>query len=80
MHALSVIRYPSGRYGFVGRVPAVLAYEGSEEDMETAAHYGPGIARRIASRNGREFRALSWATREDALAAAAAHGFDVHNG
>lgn len=74
---LHIIKYPSGRYGFVGRVPAALAYSGTPEDMQTAAQCGPGIAREIAKRNGREFRTLVWNTEDEARAAATALGFTV---
>ncbi len=77
MNGLHVIKYPSGRYGFVGRVPQVLAHEGSPEDLETARTAGPGLARKIAERNGRTFTTLAWDTEADAIAFAAARGFIV---
>lgn len=48
--ANQIIRYPSGRYGFVGRVDARLAYvtaEGgapTEAQMDAARRCGPRIA------------------------------------
>lgn len=74
---LHIIKYPSGRYGFVGRVPAALAYAGTPEDIQAATQCGPGIARKIAERNGREFRALVWDTEDEARAAANTLGFTV---
>lgn len=67
-----VIRYPSGRWGFVGKVPAALAYEGDSDLIEIAIQFGPGIAQKRADREGRPFAQLSWATEAEALAAAAA--------
>lgn len=67
-----VIRYPSGKYGFVGKVPASLAYEyESEGDLRAAQQCGPGIAGKIAAREGRVFRTRVWDTEEAALQAAA---------
>lgn len=70
MNSYHIIQYPSGRFGFVGRVPAALAHEGSAEDLETARICGPGLAQKIAARNGRSFATLTWASREAAQAAA----------
>lgn len=71
--AAHVIRYPSGKYGFVGKVPASLAFEyESEEDLKNAQQCGPGIAGKIAQREGRIFRTRTWDTEEAALQAAAA--------
>ena len=77
---LHIIKYPTGRYGFVGRVPAALAYQGSADDMQAAAQCGPGIARKIAERNGREFKTLAWDTEAEARAAAETLGFAVSDG
>ena len=66
------IQYPSGRWGFVGfAVPAALAYEGDDDLLAVAKQCGPGFAQRIAARDGRNFRALSWDNEADALAARA---------
>ena len=67
-----LIQYPSGRWGFVGCVPQRLAYDGSAEDMATAALCGPGLAAKIAARHGRTFKVLAWDTEAQARAAAAA--------
>jgi len=74
---LCIIRYPTGRYGFVGTVPAVLAYRGSEEDIRNALQVGPGMARNIAKNNGRVFEKLSWASEAETRAAAADAGYTV---
>lgn len=61
-----VIQYPSGNWGFVGDVPAVLAYTDKEGNTPTHAqlkkahHMGPKFA-------GLQTR--SWPTREAALEA-----------
>lgn len=76
MRGLSVIRYPNGRFGFAGRVPDVLAFSSTHEgDLEAARLSGPGIAKRIAEREGRTFESLSWATEDEAVAAAKVAGF-----
>lgn len=68
-----VIQYPTGKFGFVGKVPVALAYEyESEEDLRTAKICGPGFARKAAERNGRVFRTRVWDTEAAALAALAA--------
>lgn len=73
---LSLIQYPSGKFGFVGRVPAVLAYVWEDEsDLQAAAQCGPGIARKIAERNGRTFSTRVWDTEAEAIAARTAAGF-----
>jgi hypothetical protein len=73
-----IICYPTGRYGFAGRVPVSLAFDSTHEgDLDVAAHSGPGFARRIAERNGRTFDSLSWATEAEARAYAASLGFAV---
>lgn len=77
MNGLHIIKYPSGRYGFVGRVPACLAYEGSDEDLQSAAIAGPRIARLIAERNGRSFVALAWNTEAEAREAARVAGYTI---
>jgi len=78
---LHIIRYPSGRYGFVGRVPAVLAYDGQHAgDLATAASSGPRIARLIAEGEGRTLNVLSWGSEADARAAAEVAGFSVSGG
>jgi hypothetical protein len=70
---LSVIQYPTKRWGFVGRVPTDLAYEGSPEDISIGLQHG---FRLVKSR----VKSLSWETKEEALAAAAEKGYSVANG
>ena len=77
MRGLHLIQYPSGRWGFVGRVPQVLACEGDPDLLETARLSGPGIAARFAVRTGRTFRTLSWATELEARDAAALAGYEI---
>lgn len=74
---LHVIRYPSGRYGFTGKVPASLAYRGTPEDVQVAVQHGAGIAAKIAKNQGREFTSLSWDSKDAAVAEATAQGFEV---
>jgi hypothetical protein len=76
MRNLHIIRAPSGRFIFVGAVPACLAVEASDADLiDTARHAGMGIARGIAAKRGGFIRTLSWDTEADARAAAVAAGF-----
>ena len=78
MYHLTLIRYPSARWGFVGCVPACLAYETDDVSyLEIARRCGPGLAKQIAEEEGAVFRCLSWDTREAAIAYADAHGVDV---
>lgn len=74
---LHVIKYPSGRYGFVGNVPKVLAFEGSESDCEIARVHGAGLARKIAERNGRTLTTRTWDVEAAAVACAESHGFKI---
>lgn len=47
IHSCHVIQYPSGRFGFAGKVPAILAWmrkDGkpmSAQDWKDVAHAGP---------------------------------------
>lgn len=67
-----VIRTPSGRYQLAGNIPAGLAFDYQDEsDLIAAIQCGPGIARRIAERNGRTFSTRSYATRAGACRAIA---------
>jgi hypothetical protein len=68
MNSYHIIQYPSGRFGFVGRVPAALAYEGSAEDFETARGCGRngtvslnhGCPRATREENTASFRLLEF--------------------
>lgn len=71
-----LIQFPSGKFGFVGKVPVELAFEyDSIEDVKIAQHSGPGIAGKIAAREGRVFGTRVWDTKEAALQAG--HNFGV---
>lgn len=71
---LCVNQYPTGRWGFVGRVPADLAWtslDGGPPDpaeVDVASQFGARFAK---------VRSRSWETREDALRAAAEIGAEV---
>lgn len=71
-----VIDYPNGRWGFVGRVPADLMYAhkdgtacSEEELLELRRSSNPAM-----SMNQLKVKTLSWATKEEAVAAAEAIG------
>lgn len=67
----NVIKFPSGKFGFVGKVPVELAFEyDSIEDVKIAQHSGPRIAGLIAAKEGRVFKTRVWNTKEDALRSA----------
>jgi len=63
-----LIDTPNGRWHFVGRVPARLAYErkdgaeATDEDVEKGRRFGPALA---------GLKTRSWASREEALTALA---------
>ena len=70
MHLISL---PAGGFAFTGKVPADLAFVYEDpKDLDIAAHSGPGIAERIAKREGRIFKSRSWPDRAAAEAAALA--------
>jgi hypothetical protein len=71
---LNVIQYPSGRWGFVGRIPLSLAFaapDGSPADPKEA-----DIRRQFGGSFGR-VKARSWESRAAAIADAKALGFEV---
>lgn len=77
---LSVIQFPVGTWGFVGRVPSDLAFvSDSEELTQIAIKHGSGIARDIAKKEGKTFRTRTWVTKEGAVSAAVALGYEVDN-
>ena len=76
MNGYRLIKAPSGRYIFVGRVPAALAFRGSASDIANAIQSGPRIAGMIAAREGRIFESLSWVTEDEANAYADMHVFN----
>jgi hypothetical protein len=70
---INIIRNPVGTYGFVGRVPVGLAHKisgGCAADRftvrEAVAISGPGIARKIAERNGIKFETRTFTTEAEA--------------
>jgi hypothetical protein len=71
-YGLHVIKYPSGRWGFVGNVPAALAFvteddlKPTEKQLADAAAYGPRLA---------GVKTRSWASKTKAVAAAKALGY-----
>jgi hypothetical protein len=66
----SVIQFPSGRWGFVGKVPVALAYpDATPDDVATISLCGPGIAKRIAVTEGRTLKEATFATEQDAYSA-----------
>lgn len=62
----SLIQFPSGRWGYVGKVPAALSFvrkdgsEASAAELMTACEFGPDLA---------GVKTRSWATEADAIAA-----------
>ncbi len=70
---LVLMQFPSGRWGFTGHIPASLSYirkDGSPptaHDLDVARHAGPGFAN-LSTR--------TWASSEEALAAARAEGHE----
>ena len=72
---LTVLQYPSGRWGFVGSVPAELAFNFEDlRDVQCAQSSGFRIAASIAAREGRTFSTRAWDSEADALAEAARLG------
>jgi hypothetical protein len=73
---LHVIKYPSGRFGFVGRVPGELAYikpSGellTEQEFDTARHCGLGVLHLLTR---------TWDSRESAVEAARKLGWEVQS-
>jgi hypothetical protein len=70
----ALIQFPSGRWGFVGKVDARLSYvrlDGAPltaEDTKTVREFGPSLAK---------VKTLAWPTAEAAIAAAEAIGAKV---
>ncbi len=73
-----LIQYPSGTWGFVGRVPASLSYENmdgtpiSNEDARNIASHGAGLFRK-------RIRSISFETPRDAIIAAREIGIEPVN-
>jgi len=78
MHKLSILETPTGRYMFVGSVPAQLAVDTDlPELIEVGARCGVGIASKIAANRGGYFRTRIFETREEAIDYAADFGYSV---
>lgn len=65
MYKLSIIQYPSKRFGFVGMVPSVLAYSGAtEKELSDIKKFGPALV----MKSNPAIKALSWDSEKEALA------------
>lgn len=76
---LHLDHYPSGKWGFVGSVPCVLAYKYketglpiSDTDAKDIRQFGPGLIMK-----SRGIQICAWETAEAALEAAKTAGFEV---
>lgn len=73
-YGLHVIEYPNGGFGFVGSVPAQLAYVSKE---------GESISNELIEKqmrlpaSYRSIKTRSWNTKQDAIEAAKQLGFEV---
>jgi len=74
---LFVIQAPTGRFIFAGSVPTTLAFDACDEDRDRAVLAGPRLARLIAEREGREFKTISFASKQEALDEAERQGYRV---
>lgn len=86
--AISIIQFPVGTFGYAGSVPVDLAYRitsGSVFERKTVRDairlVGPGLAKKIAAREGVKMEARAFDTRAEAYDVATAyveaHGLDV---
>jgi len=67
---LSIIQYPSGRFGFAGKVPLHLAFEYSDmKYVDMARQHGLSLAQSIAKKEGGFITSRAFETREAAEAA-----------
>jgi len=73
---MTPMQTPTGRYVVRGlRVPSSLAFVWDDaRDLAAALQCGPGIAVKIAARNGRRFEARTFATLADCERAIAEAG------
>ena len=62
---LHVQKFPSGKYGFVGSVPASLLWIGEAKDIEDARKFGAGLLKRAG-----KIQTRVWNTADDAWKAA----------
>jgi hypothetical protein len=75
---LHVEKYPSGKFGFIGSVPMVLAYrmaDGSaisDKDAADIRSFGPGLVCK-----SRGIRPRVWNSREEAITEAQSLGYEV---
>lgn len=73
---LNVLQYPSGAWGFVGKVPVELAWTAKDggaadpAEVKKAAQFGARFG---------DVKTRTWATKEAAVADAQALGYDVVN-
>jgi hypothetical protein len=68
---MHLIPTPAGAFAFVGQVPAPLAFVSTDPKyLDYAAQSGPGLASKIAKREGGVFKTRSYPTREAAESAA----------
>lgn len=75
---LSLIKFPSGKWGFVGHVPTELRFEYSDPKyLRTASDFGVGIAASIATREGGYIRTRTWESETAARMTASELGFSV---
>jgi len=78
---LHVIKYPSGKYGFVGRVPAVLAYIHDDGTCPTNSEckdiHEAGRPALVLKRYGIKTRVFD--TEQEARFAAVRAGFEVQS-
>jgi hypothetical protein len=79
---LHIIKYPSGRFGFVGKVPVELGYarkDGKPFDAESRKKLKDDLSfgMPVIGKEKSAFVSLSWATAKDALKAARKAGFEV---
>jgi len=83
--AINIIQNPVGTFSYAGSVPVDLAYRltgGSARDRfavrEAIPMVGPGMARKIAERNGIKMESKTFETRSEAYDVAVAY-CEAHN-
>lgn len=72
--AVSIIQFPTGSFGYVGSVPVNMAHKISggtcfqrKAIADAVVTSGPGLARKIAERQGVSFSTRSFDSRAEAL-------------
>ncbi len=73
---LHVIQYPSGKWGFVGSVPAELSYVTKQGGSISAANIEKQL--RLPA-NKRIIKSRAWLTKEAAVEEANERGYEVSN-